>query len=87
MSLLGKCLDAAVAALAGPQGHQSSLFMGLDLQPVRHPKVTWLTLSGRRVEFHEGTKAPSWRGRCGLIFRVLVHHDLVEDRIIPRDNK
>ena len=38
VSLLGKCLDALVAALTGPQGHQSSLFVGLDLQPVKHPQ-------------------------------------------------
>lgn len=40
------------------------------------PKVTWLTLSCRKAEFHNG---PPARGRRGLTFRVLVHLDLVED--------
>ncbi|CAD6232924.1 unnamed protein product [Miscanthus lutarioriparius] len=40
------------------------------------PKVTWLTLSCRKVEFHSSQPA---HGRRGLTFRVLVHLDLVED--------
>ncbi|CAD6214399.1 unnamed protein product [Miscanthus lutarioriparius] len=40
------------------------------------PKVTWLTLSCRKAEFHS---TPAARGRRGLTFRVLVHLDLVED--------
>ncbi|CAD6227068.1 unnamed protein product [Miscanthus lutarioriparius] len=40
------------------------------------PKVTWLTLSCRKVESHS---AQPVRGRRGLTFRVLVHFDLVED--------
>ncbi|CAD6252621.1 unnamed protein product [Miscanthus lutarioriparius] len=39
-------------------------------------KVTWLTLSCRKAEFHDG---PPARGRRDLTFRVLVHLDFVED--------
>ncbi|CAD6266655.1 unnamed protein product [Miscanthus lutarioriparius] len=44
--------------------------------PFDIPKVTWLTLSCRKAEFHSSQPA---RGRRGLTFRVLVHLDLVED--------
>lgn len=43
------------------------------------PKVTWLTLSGRRAEFYDGAALPQGRGCHGLTFKVLVHLDLVED--------
>ncbi|WVZ95349.1 hypothetical protein U9M48_041129 [Paspalum notatum var. saurae] len=44
------------------------------------PKVTWLTITGRSVQFHDGATPPS--DRSGLLFRLIVHLDLVED---PQD--
>ncbi|RLN12339.1 hypothetical protein C2845_PM09G13460 [Panicum miliaceum] len=49
--------------------------------PSSIPKVSWLTLSDRAVEVHDGYAAPSGssRGRRSLCFRVIVHLDLLED--------
>ncbi|KAJ1263329.1 hypothetical protein BS78_09G175800 [Paspalum vaginatum] len=55
------------------------------------PKVTWLTIIGRSLQFHDRTTPPT--DRSGLLFRVIVHLDLVEDpqdrdgRRVTRDYK
>lgn len=43
------------------------------------PKVTWLTLSSRRVEFHDREAPPPGCGHHGLTFKVLIHLDRVEN--------
>ena len=45
------------------------------------PKVTWLTITGKAVQVHDGIGTP--HGRRGLTFRVLVHLDILE---LPPDS-